>query len=115
MEDRQFTDLNHFVRFLSMAFVVAWRMLALRTIGEIDGKVDIRKAFTEDEADFLNIQAKHVGMKMENVEDATLVIAAIGGFTKKYKKPGWQVLWTGQMRFYDRVLGFQLAKKFWRK
>ena len=115
VEDRQFTDLNHFVRFLSMAFVVAWRMLALRTIGEIDGKVDIRKAFTEDEADFLNIQAKHVGMKMENVEDATLVIAAIGGFTKKYKKPGWQVLWVGQMRFYDRVLGFQLAKKFWRK
>ena len=61
VEDRQFTDLNHFVRFLSMAFVVAWRMLALRTIGEIDGKVDIRKAFTKESFEVMscgNIRGK---------------------------------------------------------
>ena len=115
VEDRQFTSLSHFIPFLAMAFVVAWRILALRTVKEVNGNTCIKKAFTEDEVQYLKAHAETLKIKMKNVEDATLLIAQIGGFTKKDKKPGWQVLWPDWMRFYDRVLGFQLARKFFKK
>ena len=35
VEERQFVDLDHFNPFLAMAFVVAWRMVALRTTVEV--------------------------------------------------------------------------------
>ena len=70
VEDRQFIDLKHFNPFLAMAFVVAWRILAMRTVEEVNGKTNINKAFTEDEVDYLKAHAKVFRIKMKNVEDA---------------------------------------------
>ena len=46
-----------------------------------------------------------------NVKDAIYFIGKLGGFTDRYARPGWQILWQGWMKFYERVAGFTLAMK----
>ncbi len=62
IEDRQFTDLDHFLPFISMAFVVAWRMVALRTVVEISPNAPIEESFTEDEIEYMKAEAKLKGL-----------------------------------------------------
>ena len=111
VEERQFTDLAHFTPFLAMAFVVAWRMVALRTVVEISPETKLTKAFQKDEILYLKAQSRDKGLKMKVVKDALYLIARLGGFTGSYKRPGWQVLWQGWIKFYFHVEGFKLAKK----
>ena len=111
VEDRQFTELDHFLPFLAMSFVIAWRMVALRTVAEVSPETPIKEAFTSDEVDFIKAAAKEKEMDMNNVSDAIYFIAKLGGFTGRYKRPGWIILWQGWMRFYERVEGFLVAKK----
>jgi hypothetical protein len=111
VEERQFIELDHFIPFLAMAFVVAWRLVALRTVAEIAPKTPIAEAFLPDEVDYLKIQAKEFDLPMKNVKDGLLLIGRLGGFTGRYERPGWQILWQGWMKFYERVAGFTLARK----
>lgn len=115
VEERQFTEIEHFNPFLAMAFVVAWRMVALRTIAEVSPKAKVGKAFEEDEVLYLKAEAKGKGLKMSLVGDALHLIARLGGFTRSYARPGWQILWQGWIKFYERVEGFKLAKKIYSK
>ena len=110
VEERQFTNLDHFIPFLAMAFVLAWRIVALRTVVEINPETPIKEGFTKDEVDFLKVQGKKLGFKMRNLKDALKLIARLGGFTGRYERPGWQILWQGWIRFYERVAGFMLAR-----
>jgi len=110
VEERQFTNLDHFIPFLAMAFVLAWRIVALRTVVEINPETPIKEGFTKDEVDFLKVQGKKLGFKMRNLKDALSLIARLGGFTGRYERPGWQILWQGWIRFYERVAGFMLAR-----
>ena len=113
VEDRQFTDVKRFSSFLAMAFVVAWRMLATRTVSEVEGGTAVADAFMEDEVEYLGLQAKAYKMEeIRTVAQAILLIAKMGGYLGTYKKPGWQVLWGGWMRFYERVIGFQVTKRY---
>ena len=111
VEERQFTDLSHFIPFLAMAFVVAWRIVALRTVVEIAPDTPVKEAFTKDEVEYLKAQAKKFELPMKNVKDGLLLIGRLGGFTGRYERPGWQILWQGWMKFYERVAGFVLAKE----
>jgi hypothetical protein len=111
VEERQFTDLNHFLPFLAMAFVVAWRIVALRTVVEVSPETPVKEAFTADEAAYMKAQAKEMGLPMKTVKDGLILIARLGGFTGRYKNPGWQILWQGWMKFYERVSGFMLARR----
>jgi len=111
VEERQFTELDHYVSFLAMAFVIAWRMVALRTMSEVSPATPIKDAFTEDEVGYMNAQAKKLKLPMKNVNDAIMFIAKLGGFTNRYKQPGWQILWQGWMKFYERVEGYLVAKE----
>jgi len=110
VEERQFTELEHFVPFLAMAFVVAWRMVALRTVTEVSPTTSIEQAFTADEVGYMKAQAKGFELPMKNVSDAIYFIGRLGGFTGRYKNPGWQILWQGWMKFYERVAGYIVAK-----
>lgn len=111
VEKRQFTELEHFIPFLAMAFVVAWRIVGLRTVVEIAPETLIKEAFTPDEVSYMKIQAKELELPMKNVKDGLLLIARLGGFTGRYDRPGWQILWQGWIKFYERVSGFTLARK----
>jgi hypothetical protein len=111
IEERQFTNIDHFLPFLAMAFVVAWRIVALRTVVEISPEAPIKNSFTEDEVAYLKVQAKKLDLPMKNVKDALFLISKLGGFTGRYKRPGWQILWQGWMKFYERVAGFILARE----
>lgn len=113
IEDRQFTDLDHFLPFISMAFVIAWRMVALRTVAEVSPKAPIEEAFTEDEIEYMEAEARGKGIPLNNISDALFFIGRLGGFTGRYKRPGWQILWQGWMRFYERVEGFTVAKNLY--
>jgi hypothetical protein len=112
IEDRQFTDLDHFIPFLAVSFVVAWRIVALRTVVEVNPTVRIEEGFTEDEVAYLKAQSEERGGEMKTIKDALNLIARLGGFTGSYARPGWQILWRGWIRFYERVAGFVLAKNY---
>ena len=111
IEKRQFTDVNHLIPFLAMSFVIAWRIVALRTVAEISPDEKIEEAFEENEIEYLKSAGKEKKMKMSTVQDAISYIARLGGFLRTYERPGWQILWQGWMRFYERVEGFKLAKR----
>ena len=113
IEKRQFTDMDHFTPFLAVAFVVAWRLVALRTIVEISPKEKIENAFEEDEVYYLQAVGDEKNFDMKIVQDAIGFIARLGGFTESYQRPGWQVLWQGWIKFYERVEGFRLAKNIY--
>ncbi len=110
VEDRQFTELDHFLPFLGMAFVIAWRIVALRTVCEISPDASINEGFTEEEQDFLETIAQREDIEMVTVSDGISYIARLGGFTGSYTRPGQIILWRGWMRFYERVEGFILAR-----
>jgi hypothetical protein len=94
-----------------MAFVLAWRIVALRTTAEISPKTPIGEAFIPEEVDYMKAQAKEMDLPMKNVKDAIYFISKLGGFTDRYERAGWQILWQGWMKFYERVAGFTLARK----
>ena len=94
-----------------MAFVVAWRMVALRTTVEVSPNTKLIEAFEEDEVLYLKAEGRKKGLKMNTAKDALYLIARFGGFTGSYKRPGWQVLWQGWIKFYERVEGFKLGKE----
>ena len=64
IEERQFTDASHCISFLAMAFVVAWRMVALRTVAEISPKTPIEEAFTSEEVAYMKEQTKEMDLPM---------------------------------------------------
>jgi len=111
VEERQFTELSHFIPFLAMAFVVAWRIVALRTVVEISPDTPVKEAFTSDEISYMKAQAKKFDLPMKNVKDGLFLIGRLGGFTGRYERPGWQILWQGWIKFYERVAGFILARE----
>ena len=113
VEVRQFTDLDHFTPFLAMAFVVAWRIVSLRTVVEVSPNSNLRGAFEEDEVLYLKAEGRKKRLEMKVVKDAVYLIAKLGGFTGSYKRPGWQTLWKGWIKFYERVEGFKLAKEIY--
>lgn len=111
VEERQFTELDHFLPFLAMAFVIAWRIVAVRTIAEHSPETKISEAFTPDEEYYLKAIGKKQGKKMETVDQALEHISRLGGFTGRYARAGWQILWTGWMRFSERVEGVALTRE----
>ncbi|MCY4513258.1 MAG: IS4 family transposase, partial [Bdellovibrionales bacterium] len=116
VEERQFTDLKHFTPFLAMAFVIGWRIVALRTIEEVSPNIPLKKGFEEDEVLYIKAQAKEKNLgRMKTIKDGLRLIAMLGGFTGAYKRPGWQILWQGWMKFYERVSGYKLAKNEYSK
>lgn len=115
VEERQFTKLEHFLPFLAMAFVVAWRLVALRTVVEVAPTTPVKEAFTSDEVAYMKVQAKEFDLPMKNVKDGLYLIARLGGFTNRYERAGWQILWQGWIKFYERVAGFILARKSYSK
>jgi len=110
IEDRQFTELEHFMPFVSMAFVIAWRIVAVRTITDASPDGEISTGFTKEEESYLKAEAKKMKLEMNTISDAIYLISKLGGFTDRYEKAGWQILWQGWMRFYERVEGFILAR-----
>jgi len=111
VEERQFTKLEYFLPFLAMAFVVAWRLVALRTVVEVAPKTAVIKAFTPEEVAYMKVQAKKFDLPMKTVKDGLYLIARLGGFTSSYERPGWQILWQGWIKFFERVEGFILARE----
>ena len=71
----------------------------------------VKEAFTEDEVLYLKAEAKKIGLRMKTVKDVLILIAKLGGFTGRYKNPGWIIIWQGWMKFYERVSGFMLARE----
>jgi hypothetical protein len=94
-----------------MAFVVAWRLVALRTVVEVSPNTSVAKAFTPDEVAYMKAQAKKFKLAMKTVEDGLFLIARLGGFTGRYERAGWQILWKGWIKFHERVSGFILARE----
>ena len=111
VEERQFTDLDHFTPFLAMTLVVAWRMLSLRTVIEVSPDSNFKGAFEEDEISYLKAEGHKKRLEMKVVKDALYLTSRLGGFTGNYKRPRWQTLCQWWIKFYKRVEGFRLPKE----
>lgn len=109
VEKRQFTELDHYKPFIGITYVIAWRMLFVRNLGEIEGDAPIENFFAQEEIEYMKAESPHDNIT--TVQDALLFIARLGGFTRRYKRPGWIILWQGWTKFYERVTGYLLYKK----
>ena len=89
------------------------RIVSLRTVVEVSPNSNLRGAFEEDEILYLKAEGSKKRLEMKVVKDAVYLIAKLGGFTCSYKRPGWQILWQGWIKFYERVEGFKLAKEIY--
>lgn len=109
IEKRQFTELDHYKPFIGIIYVIAWRMVFVRNVAEIDKESPIENAFEKDEVDYMRMEAPDDGIS--TVQDGLMFIARMGGFTHRYDHPGWVILWQGWTKFYERVTGYKLYKK----
>ncbi len=114
IEKRQFTDLNNFKPFLSIAFVIAWRLVALRTIAILEPDMPIENSFSKEEIKYFKAESKKGKVVIKTVKDAVYFIARLGGYIRSNAnpRPGWMTLWKGYMTFNERVDGFSLALSY---
>ncbi len=112
-EDRQFQHIDHFKPFLALTYVVAWRILAIRTISDQAGDTLIESVFSQDEVDYFETVSRKRDDedKIKTVAQAMQYISKEGGFTRSYKKVGWIILWRGWIKFTYFVHGHALAKE----
>jgi hypothetical protein len=104
-ENRQLESKKTLLNALAILIPIAWRMLALRTLGRSHPTEDAAVALSNSQ---LLVLQKIYKMKHNKqlsskptVGEAMVAVAALGGHIKNNGLPGWQVLWRG---FQDLLL-----------
>jgi len=112
VEDRQFESFDVHERFLSLASIVAWQMLALRDAARQAPNRPAQTILTDTQLIVLrSLVPKLPGRP--TARDALRAIAGLGGFMgrKGDGEPGWRTLWWGFQRLLEVESGFLLAKE----
>ena len=107
LEERQFTDLNHFRPFCAISFVIGWRLLSIRDISLKNSNTPAEEAFSDNEVEYL--KAKLGTSKLITIKEGLDHIAQEGGYMGSYSSPGWIILWRGWFKFTLKVDGFVFA------
>lgn len=108
-EQRQLESRHALLNALGILAPLAWRLLAMRTVGDAD-----RPA-----SSFLDKDELHVLRKLSHdvklgpsptAAEALLAIAMLGGHFKQNGRPGWKVIWAGFQKVLDMAKGYRLAR-----
>jgi hypothetical protein len=115
IEKRQLETAHSLLNALAIFSVVAWRLLALRTLSRCAPETSADEIFTEDNFALMRGLAKrHPSAKLPpgrvTMRDFLMAIAGLGGFLKSNGVPGWQVLGRGYEDFLQAEVGYALGK-----
>lgn len=106
LEHRQLEDGSRLMRFLSLANVVAWRLLWQTYLSRVNSDVPCTVVLTEPEWQALYTFIHKTALlpaQVPTLGQATAWIAQLGGFLgrKADGQPGVKVLWRGWRRLFD--------------
>ncbi len=109
VEDKQLKTIERVENYLGIANIVAIRLLQLKDLARNAPEISAKK--------FINPLKVDVLLKYQNIKtnDITIYnyyreVAKIGGFLarKSDGEPGWQSIWSGEIKLHDMYLGAQL-------
>jgi hypothetical protein len=115
IEESRLQHADNLERWAVITAHIAARMLALRFLAASEPERPCSEIFTTDEWQCLyacSHSSKRLPTSPPSVGWALLAIAKLGGWhdTKRTGIPGWQSLWRGWMRLYERFAGWMLAR-----
>jgi hypothetical protein len=115
IEKRQLETAHGLLNALAVFSVVAWRLLALRTLSRSAPDTPADELFTEDNFALMRGLAKRrPSAKLPpgrvTMRDFLMAIAGLGGFLKNNGEPGWLVLGRGYEDFLQAEVGYVLGK-----
>jgi IS4 transposase len=111
-EKRQLSSVDALVVTLALLLPIAWQMLRLRHLVQIDDKSPASDAISEQQLSILQVFQPKQMPALPTVKDALLAIAAMGGHIKNNGLPGWMVLGRGFERLLNIEDGWQAALEF---
>ena len=99
-EKRELESLRTLTNLLGIVSVIAWRLLALRTLHRLDSNQPAAEVLDADLLEALGARLRDIGERRPlpprpTVADAMRAIATLGGHITSNGDPGWQVLWRG--------------------
>ena len=95
LQQRQLESYEALSMVLALLVPVAWRLLWLRTLAEVEPDAPAQTVLTPLQLRILRNKARDPFPQHPTVADAHFAIARLGGFLKHNKRPGWQVLARG--------------------
>jgi len=108
-EKRQLESRHALLNALGILAPIAWRLLALRSVGE--EAMPASAFLDEDELHVLRKLSRDAKLgPAPTAAQALLAIALLGGHFKQNGRPGWQVIWAGFRKVLDIVEGYRLAR-----
>jgi hypothetical protein len=112
-QQRQLESLDALLVAFALLAPIATRLLALRWLGRNDPERPATDVLDDDEIACLRVmekQKRRTLPKRPTVGDALLAIARLGGFLKRNKVPGWQVIGRGYEDLSKMVELFRAMK-----
>jgi len=101
--------------FISIAMIVAWKVLLATYLPREHGNAPCTIVFTEMEWKFAFSSAYKtlpLPEKTPTLKEATMWVAMLGGYQKRKEPPGIQTIWRGFVRLMDMIRGYEMAKKY---
>lgn len=95
LQRRQLESYEALSMALALLAPVAWRLLCLRTLAEVEPDAPADAVLTSLQLRILRHKARDPFPAHATAADAHFAIARLGGFLKHNKRPGWQVLARG--------------------
>jgi len=110
-EDVQFDDVENTKKFLALASVVTWHVLALRDAARCEEKPVSPGIISPVALKILAMHDKKLPRR-PNTRDVTRAVARLGGFLSRTRdgEPGWQTIWSGFRRLMEWEFAFHLLK-----
>jgi hypothetical protein len=111
-EERQLESLDALLVAFSLLAPIAWRLLSLRWMSRNEDDAPANLVFTAEQLVFLRAvdpDQRNRIPPQPTIKQAMFAIARLGGFLKRNKEPGWQVLGRGLMSFNDMYRGYVVA------
>lgn len=110
-EDVQFDHVENTKKFLALASVVTWHVLALRDAARREENQVSSGILSQTALKILATHDKKLPRR-PNTRDVTRAIARLGGFLSRTRdgEPEWQTIWRGFRRLMEWEFAFHLMK-----
>lgn len=103
VEDRQFEELDRWLRCLSVYLIAAWRTLWLCRLSRSVPEMDCESVFEPSEWKSVWVAVKGEPLPASNpkLSEVMGLIAQLGGYVKRKTPPGVETIWRGLQRMQD--------------
>lgn len=108
-EERQLESYDTLLKALMIFIPIATQMLLLRHLERTDPDAPASAALSASQIAVLRAHKRTRLRANASVRDALRAVAALGGFIKNNKRPGWLVLSRGMNKLVAMVAGWELA------